>query len=345
MSPKKDLGSIVADAQWLPLRYDWQRAELGFAWIPREKHPELTFLVDQYVKPIDPPTWTAPLAELHPVAASLDAAPHYIFHSAFCCSTLLARALDAPGRAMALNEPQVVNHLAVAALQNRLPGDVLLTVARLLGRPFGPGEAVVVKPGNEANVLAQPLLQIDQRSRAIFLYAPLPRFLASVARKGMWGRIWSRRLFATLRGHDGVQFGMGESELFQLTDLQVGALAWLSHHAQGAALLAAFPDRVRMLDSETFLANRAGTLAALGRHFGLALDARKAEEIVRGPVFATHSKEIGRSVDPEAPLEPRAAMPTIDEEIEMVATWARSVADHVGVAMELPRPASLLKLA
>src|SRR5215203_5538403 len=158
MSPPNDLASVVTDPQWLPFNYDAQRSALEFAWIPREQHRELTFLADEYVRDLHPPTRTATIAEARGAAASLDAAPHYIFHSAFACSTLLARALDAPGASMALNEPQVVNHLVLAALQNRLSSDTLQTVARLLGRPFGPGEAVVVKPSNEANLLAQPLL-------------------------------------------------------------------------------------------------------------------------------------------------------------------------------------------
>ena len=339
MSPPNDLASMEADPEWLPFRYDWQRSLLGFAWIPRVAHSQLTFLADDYVRPLDPPSGAASIADVRSASSSLDCAPHYIFHSAFACSTLIARALDAPGASMALNEPQVINHLAVAALQKRLSEEDMGTVVRLLGRPFASGEAVIVKPSNEANFLAHPLMGVDEKSRAIFLYAPLPRFLASVAKKGMWGRIWSRRVFATLRAQANVALGLSEAELFQLSDLQVAALTWLLHNAQGAALIAAFPDRVRTLDSDTFLANRARTLDAVGAHFGIALD---GEEIAAGPAFATHSKEIGRSVDPEAPLEPRIPMPTIDEEIEMVSSWAQSMAGHLGIAFELPRQSALL---
>jgi hypothetical protein len=341
MSPKNDPASVVADPQWLPFHYDWQRPALGFASIERARHAELTFLAEEYVKELAPPVRTLSIAEVQGAAASLSGAPHYVFHSAFCCSTLLARALDAPGISMALNEPQIVNHLASAALQKRLTGDVLGLVVRLLGRPFGAGEAVVVKPSNEANLLAQPLLQADPRSKAIFLYAPLPRFLRSVARKGMWGRIWARRLLQTMRVHTGLEFGLGERELFELTDLQAAALAWLSHHAQGAALLAAFPDRVRTLDSAAFLANRAQTLSALGKHFGLNLDEAAARRIAEGPAFKTHSKEIGRSFDGDAEPD-NAAMPIVDEEIEMVSTWTRAIAQQMDLSIEMSAQSMLV---
>ena len=35
-------------------------------------------------------------------------------------------------------------------------------------------------------------------ARALFLYAPLEAYLASIARKGMWGRLWVRDLFGKL---------------------------------------------------------------------------------------------------------------------------------------------------
>jgi hypothetical protein len=272
-------------------------------------------------------------------------APHFIVHSAFCCSTLLARALDAPGAAMALKEPQILNELADVARAQRLPPDVLVTVEGLLARPFGAGERVIIKPSNTVNLLAIPLMEHEAGSRALFLYAPLERFLRSIADKGMWGRIWARRLFTVLRGDMSADFGLSDGERFELTDLQLSALAWLMQHAQGAALAARFPDRVRTLDSETFLASRAETLYAVARHFDLAITQEQARAIAQGPVFATHSKEIGRDMDPEQPLEPRTPVPIIEDEIAMVATWARTVAEHVGIAVEMPSRSMLLASA
>jgi hypothetical protein len=342
MSPKKDLASVLGDAEWLPAHWDQPVGAIQFARVPRETHSRLTFLSDQYLREIEPPVVQAAVADLS--SADPATAPHYIFHSAFCCSTLLTRALDVPGIVMGLNEPQIVNELAAAALQRRLGGDVLKTVTRLLGRPFGPGEGVVVKPGNEANLVAPALLESDERSRAIFLYAPLPRFLASVANKGMWGRIWGRRLYSLLGRTSGIQLGFSDAERFELTDLQVSALAWLLHQAEGAGLVARFPDRVRTLDSETFLAKPSDTLIALARHFGLDADAKRWTEVAHGRVFKSHSKEIGRSFDTDARSE-KAPAPTIEEEIEMVANWAQAVAGHAGLSVEMPTGSRLLPAA
>jgi hypothetical protein len=344
MSLKNDPASIVADPQWLPARWDRQGERLHFAWMPRSAHSEVTFLGDEYLAQLRPPSATLALFEV--VAAKPPEAPppQYIFHSAFCCSTLLARALDVPGIAMALKEPQILNDLADAARAGQLRPDLVKLVTGLLARPFGVGERVVIKPSNAANLLATGLLELDPGSNAIFLYAPLPRFLRSVADKGLWGRVWVRKLFATLRGDTGLDFGYSTEELLQLTDLQLAALAWLTHHAQAAALIVRLPGRVRTLDCETFLARRGETLFAAADHFGFGLTKAQSEEIAGGPAFATHSKEIGRSFDPEQTRQPQSRAPIIDEEIEMVGGWTEALAAHAGLMMELPPEARLLPL-
>jgi hypothetical protein len=58
-------------------------------------------------------------------------------------------------------------------------------------------------------------------------------------------------------------------------------------------------------------------------------------------VFQSHSKEIGRSFDTDARADALPA-PIVDEEIEMVVTWARAVAEHAGLAMDLPAEVALL---
>lgn len=343
MSLKNNLQSVVPDPEWLPSHWDRSAHTIQFVHAPRERHGELTFLADEYLGPAHLPTTTLPLAGLLAAPELRSPAPNFIFHSAFCCSTLLARALDIPGTAMALKEPQILNELADAARAGALNAEMFALVMSLLSRRSAPEERVIIKPSNVVNVLAPALMNGNPQSRAIFLYAPLRRFLVSVAGKGLWGRRWARRLYVQLLGDTGLKFGFAEAEQFELSDLQVAALAWLMHHVQGAALLGQFPGRVRTLDSEAFLAKCPDTLAALAEHFELDLNREQAGIIATGPVFATHSKEVGRKFDPEESLAPRASVAVIDEEIEMVATWAQQVAEHAGISDEFASSSVLVE--
>ena len=339
MSPPDDSASLLSNPEWLPAH--WRGSNVQFARLARNQHEGLTFLSDEYIAPLSPETASAGLAGLRgtPVAP----APQYIFHSAFAASTLLTRVLDIPGVALGLKEPEILNELAEAFRSRSLSGDALEVVVRLLARPFVTCEKVIIKPSNVANLLAPSLLKLNSDSNAIFLYAPLARFLRSIADKGLWGRRWVRRLYPVVTRDTGLDFGLSAGEQFELTDLQVAALAWLMQHAQAAKLIEAFPGRVLTLNSEVFLTRREETIAAVAAHFGLALDQKQSREIAEGPAFATHSKEIGRAFDPEEPLRPKAVIPILDEEIAMVAQWAEAVGEHAGISPKFPSHSVLVE--
>ncbi len=341
MSRPDDPASLMSDPEWFPAHWERARDIVRFVHLPREQHAQLTFLADEYIGPLELEAASATIAELRGTEAPAVPPPQYIFHSAFAASTLLARALDVPGVVMGLKEPAILNELAEAMRSNALPRDALAAIVTLLARPFASGEKIVIKPSNVANLLAPALLELNAGSNAIFLYAPLPRFLRSVADKGLWGRRWARRLHALAARDTRIDFGLSSGDQLELTDLQVAALAWLVQHAQAVALITAFPGRVRTVDSEQFLTRRAETIAAVADHFGFPLDEIRSREIAGGPAFATHSKEIGRAFDPEEPLQPKAAIPVIDEEILMVAQWTRSVADHAGIPLEFAPDSAL----
>ncbi len=104
-----DIAAVARDPLWFPDRYDPGHDAVHFRRLTRDDHRAATFLTDEYL-PADGPRMVVRRAEA--IAAAPVAGPvHYIFHSAFCCSTLLARAFDAPGAAMGLKEPVVLNDL------------------------------------------------------------------------------------------------------------------------------------------------------------------------------------------------------------------------------------------
>ncbi len=252
-----DIAVIVRDADWLADRYDPGHDAVHFRRVTRDEHRAATFLTDEYLRPAEKVAVHRPKAmAAGPAAGQL----HYIFHSAFCCSTLLARAVDVPGVAMGLKEPVILNDLFGWKARGAQAGElaaVLGDACALMARPFGKREAVVVKPSNLVNGFASAMLTVRPEARALLLHAPLPVFLGSVARKGMWGRVWVRDLLVKQIG-DGTQWpGMTISEFLALTDLQAAAIGWLAQHAIFARLAARWPTRVRSLDSETLMADPA----------------------------------------------------------------------------------------
>jgi len=330
-----DIAAVARDPLWFPDRYDPGQNAVHFRRLTRGDHRAATFLTDDYL-PANTPRLVISRDEAI-AAAPLTGPIHYIFHSAFCCSTLLARAFDAPGTAMGLKEPMLLNDLVGWKARGGPPADlaaVLDDALTLYARPFGAGEAVVVKPSNVVNGFASAMLTVRPAARALLLHAPLRVFLGSIARNGMWGRVWVRTLLIK-QLHDGLAWpGMTSEDFIGQTDLQAAAIGWLAQQALFTRLASRFPQRVRTLDSETLMADPAAAVAALAALFGIALD---VAAVIAGPAFGQHSKH-GTAFDAAA----RAAEATMAElhadEIDKVAIWAEAVAATAGLALTLPAP-------
>jgi hypothetical protein len=90
---------------------------------------------------------------------------------------------------------------------------------------------------------------------------------------------------------------------------------------------------VRATTRERLTERPAAALAAIAAHFGLALD---GEAIAGDPLFQRHSKS-GEAFDPaRREAELCRAAEANREEIDMVVTWARSVAQSQGIGWDLP---------
>lgn len=335
-----DANAVLRDPEWLPHRYDAVGDRIHFVAADRARHRASTFLTDEYLPGAQQPfVINRPAA----IAGAAPAAPvHFLFHSAFCCSTLLVRALDREGIAMGFSEPQILNDIVGwrhrVAVEGPKVAMVLDHSLRLLARPFGPGEAVILKPSNLLNGLAPAMLGLRPQAGALLLHAPLDAFLGSIARKGLWGRVWIRDLLVKLGREGLLEFGITGDELLKLTDIQVAALCWLGQHRLFAQLVTRFAPRVRTLDSEQLMARPADSLAALAALYDLPLDSAAIAEIVAGPSFTRNSKTGQAYSAADRAAERDAGLRAHADEVDKVGIWARELARAHNVAIELPAP-------
>lgn len=328
---------VALDPEWLPHTYDVGGANLTFVNVPREMRSGLMFLSDEhYAGHFQKMAFPA-----NAVAAEVDAAPraplHFLFHTSFCCSTLLARAFEIPGVSTALREPDVLINLGNRLIRNDDQSNLqrLALVLRLLERPAAPGEAVIVKPSNFGNRLIEPILAQRPGTRALLLYSDVGTYLRSLLKRGMFGRIFGRKLFNQMRGWSPLEFGYTQAELFEQTDLQIAALGWLMQIQHFDAMGRAFgPKRVMLLDSASLLADPRASLGRAASLFGLDLDEERISGIVAGPAFSKHSKFSEQDYGAEArERDHDAVIDAHSEELGMVVKWVEAVAAELGVPL------------
>ncbi|UOR15033.1 hypothetical protein [Qipengyuania aquimaris] len=325
-----DTSSIAADPSWLPHRIDVPTRMVEFIRVERDELSAQGFLADRSgegdAKALV--SWDEVTA-MRPESGKL----HFIFHTAFCRSTLLARALDAPGVSVGLNEPGIIVSMYNAGEAAR---PLITPLLALLARPHAPGEAVFVKPTNHSNMLMPALLQARPDARAILMSNALPVFLRSVARKGLMGRRWGRQLFLEMQGYAGMDFGMDARENFAMSDLQAAGLAWflaqrwfalhLGGQVQGVA-----GDRMRVLDGDRFDAERETTIASVLDFAGVDAPDGLVGQLATGDVFSQHSK-LGGSFEEKAAEEEDVKLV---EEIEQVEKWVGIIAGQTGLPIPL----------
>jgi hypothetical protein len=325
--------ATVSQPEWLAHRYDAPRDAFQMIQVDRTTRAGVPFLTDEHLG--TPALRAFRRADL---PARSSAPMHFVFHSAYCCSTLLARSLDVPGVATALKEPQLLNDMVGWRHRGATPAHirpVLDQALTLLARPFEEGESVIVKPSNVVNALIGGMLSLRPQANALLLYAPLRVFVASIARKGMWGRLWVRDLLAKQLADGIVDLGFASGDYLLHTDLQAAAVGWLAQQALFTRLATAMPHRVRLLNSEVLVSQPTRSIDAVARLFELPLGEESIATIVENN-FARDAKtgaafEAGRRSQDQAD-----GLALHRDEIEKVVVWACAVAEQAGVEVDPP---------
>lgn len=315
------LRELETNPAWLPHRIDVEQRLVTFLRVERDSLAQPGFLADRTGETATA-SWDDVLA-MKPMAEPL----HFIFHTAFCRSTLLIRAMDIPWRCAVLNEPGILPSLVGGGEATR---PMIAPIAALLGRRHHDGEVVLVKPTNHSNALIVPLMRAVPTARAVLMTNDLPVFLSSVDRKELMGRRWARQLFVELQSYVGMDFGMDARESFMLTDMQCAGLAWFLNQRYFAQLLKGeFGARLRLLDGDRFNTTRKATVGAISEFIGLGLSDDQIAVAADGPVFDRNAKS-GERLDTS-----EVARDDVREEINQAAEWVDIVATNAGLELTL----------
>ncbi len=322
-----DAKTIADDPSWLPDALDPGRGTIRFARLDADALRREAFL-DGRKDPSVREWAEARIDDLEPhIPAQKPAA--YIFHSAFCGSTLLARALDLPGRSLALKEPNILLDLINARRAHRAfqaepvfrrHADIILG---LLERRRTADERILVKPTNLALPLA-PLV-IARGSPVLFLYGSLREFLLSLLKKGEEGRSFARKLYNVFAMDKTALGAIEPRQAVSMTDLQAATLVW-RHQLEAFDALLAATTAAASLDYATFIASPATMLSAASEALQLGLPAETLTAAVDGPIFRTDAK---------ASDKPFTAQSRADANRSLEAHYAADLAAIIGWAEKL----------
>lgn len=319
------VSELQDDPTWTPHAIDAATKTVEFIRIPNSALTQPGFLFEfEPEKPSDRQRATfEQVAQMRPVTVPL----HFIFHTAFCRSTLLTRALNITGVSSGLSEPAIFAAIANADEEAK---PLIPALLNLLARARDEEKVVFAKPTNHANRIIPRLLDASPSSRAILMTNDLPGFLSSIRKRGLLGRRWGRELFLEMQSYAGIDFQMNARESFAMTDMQAAGLAWfLNQNFFQSIQKSTFADRVRVLDGDRFNSDRAATLKAVLEFTEVELSDVKANRAASSEIFESHAKLGGRFVDVAQDI---ASNQMIDEqEADQVAHWLSYFAHQLGL--------------
>lgn len=338
------MGELVRDHHWFPEDFHAPRQMLSFVFAEREALAREPFL-DHRWNQGGVERWQVPLGDLDlQMPIGVLPAIDFLWHTSFCCSTLLARALDRPGKCLALSEPLVLVSIADAKRAglieqgwhlSRLPEIVF----RLLARPEAPGARVLVKPSNFANVLVTDAARLTA-GKSLFLYSDLESFLVSVLKSGLPLRKYVRRLFSNLIGPVRDQLPWPQAEIFQMSDMEIAALAW---HLQILEFRNAWrllgPGRAASLDCAVLLSRPAEVLRKMIAFYRLPVGETHVSDVLAAGAFGRHAKVPAEPFDAQRRAEQSAQiMRQYGDDIARVVEWSYRACPLTPRGAPLPDP-------
>ena len=325
-----------------------------FAWHPADACTEFLIVdedlldrapfVDQRIASHARGQFSVDTAQLLELAGQLPPARlSFVFHTAFCCSTLLARSLAACEAFFALKEPQLLRCLSDLRHREGPPvndwAPLLTAHLRLLARPYAGGGHVVIKASNVANNLLPDVLRHLPRSRVVLLHGPLEDFLVSCLKKPESTQAKIPALLERVTGYGDFlarfpQFA--DTRRFEF--LQQCALLWLVQHHDALAHARSAAERVLPLDFRSLLDHPRETLQEVGRFLGHEPDSRDLLAMTGANVMGRHAKDLNLPFDAATRREENAAVQrTHRNAIHTTRDWLAPVVDASGIGSGFER--------
>lgn len=338
--------AVLSDPSWFADSIDVQKQSIGLVRLTRESIASAAFL-DQRIAGSVTDRCAVSVADAFDIEAKLSsqALPGFIFHSAFCCSTLLARALDCPGSVLSLKEPDLLMSLAnTLRVNNDIKNNALMKkrytklVCSLLARRFQADESILIKPTNTANNLLPGA--IESGAKIVLLHSDLRSYLVSVLKKGEACKAFVRQQYNIFAlDTDGLN-AIAQRQAMGFTDLQVAAVVWRHQMELFSRALKARPSQLVSLDAAKLIADPARCLVNVASHLGLSLNEEHLRSVAKGPIFSRNAKFSEQQYDAhQREREAQEIELRYGDVLNMIVTWGEQL--NLGTEVSWPLPNAL----
>jgi hypothetical protein len=331
---------FLENPDWLFQEIHGQSMQYLFAHVSSSTYRDSSFL-DHRMSPLPTEVRGAAFQLVNRLLKSDSRPANYIFHSAFCCSTLFCNCLQAVSDSLVMKEPSVLGHLADALAHSQNSGNfrrqnwqkILDPALRLLEKTYPGQRGVIIKPANSANNMMEDILEL-RPSKTLFMYGSLNDFLLSNLKGLDESRymvpLFLKRLLTLSDYAEKLQL----ADVQSLEHLQQCAVLW---HAQlyHFSRLAENKHSVRCLAASDFLQQPNAVVQRALAHFDLPCDAGRLSELAESGPLSRHSKS-GNRFDAGARADQNAALSArYGKELNNTLHWMDGLLSRLPVVLPL----------
>ncbi|MEH6591239.1 MAG: hypothetical protein V7746_13355 [Halioglobus sp.] len=276
---------------------------------------------------------------------STDRPVHFIWMTDYCGSTLYAKALNQVSGLYLYNETALFAELAIVRRQidggvSNMSVDEWRTLLRLAllfqGKTFADDDIALVKEWPVSNYIMRDILNMNDSSRGIFMYAPLEDYLVACLKKPERRKLARERVCQLFSDLPRMQ-ALSHIDITSLSDAKVAALHWLYLMYLYQDSEAEYNPQLHSLCSKDFFESPASVIKSSSGFFGFDAGDEVASSIIGGSVFSQYSKN--HSV--EYSMEARTAAIAesrlrFDDEVSEGLEWAQFITRQYPL-IEMPR--------
>lgn len=282
-------------------KFKFDAGSASFMHMSRQSFKDSAFL-DRRIRAIPGASMEYLLADLLPLwheTGLRTKGVNYIFHTAYCCSTLLSRIIDVNNKTLVYREPIALHQLAVMRRRKKhVPENLLeywdeyldLTIG-MLSKTWSGRECPIIKATDSCNNVIDRLLAKRPGSSAILMYSQLEDFLISNL-KSAGRREFMRKLLNRAR-LDAVEIpSLHDIDTRTLDDARAAAFVWMVQMQSYREVLRGQAGACKTLDASKLLASPRDTFSAVSRHLDLKLTSEDIHKVLAGPAWNRHAKDI-----------------------------------------------------
>ncbi len=285
-------------------KYDFHAGTAIFREMTRQSFWESSFLDDRLVSPT-PKQFEFAIDRAIPADFTRGLPPsRVVFHAAYCCSTLLSRALDIAGRTLVYREPVHLHQLAaIKRRSGEIPQSItdrwsefLYFSLSMLSKRWSEDETAIIKPSDSCNNIITNILASHESSRAVLLYSQAGEFIASNLKSA--GR---RKFLKNFLGRSIRENALDSNSVLHsvdvsgLSDAESAAYVWMTQILSYKKALRERADQCICIDSANLLFNARCALEDSSQFLGLGLSEADVETVVDSSIWQRHAKDTTRS--------------------------------------------------